>query len=206
MVAIVVSVGLLAVAPGLPAGDGASAASRRPVDVGLAPALRAPFLSTWALAARRGSAAQGADATHGASGASHAAQPLGAPVDPGSWPAPPRGGRWAASGGATYTATLDPTLRAAVACVGAGIFPGLGHLASGRYLDRGIVFTAAFVVSLFSGIGFVLSSNDIPALSTHFAVAGVSLLVLADVVYVWSVVDALLVAADAEGPGGWESW
>lgn len=98
----------------------------------------------------------------------------------------------------------DPGMRATLACLGSAILPGLGHAASGRFLDRGIAFTAAFLLGLFSGVGSVLSINDMPALAPQLTAAGVTLFILTEVVYVWALVDALMVAVSPEpAPERW---
>lgn len=94
----------------------------------------------------------------------------------------------------------DPAARITLACALGALFPGLGHLASGTYLYRGAAFTAAFLVSMFGAMAFIAA--DAEGLGgPHAVTGGVLLSVGTAVVYVWSLVDALTLAAEPVGSG-----
>jgi hypothetical protein len=89
----------------------------------------------------------------------------------------------------------EPALRATLACALGTLIPGLGHLASGTYLYRGLAFSAAYVTSLFGAIAF--AAVDVEGLGgPHAVTGGILLMVATAVIYVWSLVDALTLAAD----------
>ncbi|MDF1563464.1 MAG: hypothetical protein P1V51_10480 [Deltaproteobacteria bacterium] len=92
-----------------------------------------------------------------------------------------------------------------VACVVGALVPGLGHAILGQYLPRGLAFTSAFTAMVIGAVAAMQHANSSPALRGQLLFAGLVLLLAADVVYLWSVIDALMISSrpspDRQGPG-----
>jgi hypothetical protein len=131
---------------------------------------------------------------------------LGGALHGGSFPAratAPRGFAQASTqSGPSHAFGPDPAVRIALACTLGVLFPGLGHAASGTYLYRGLAFSTAFLVSVFGSIAF--SAVSVEGLGgPHAETGGILLILGTTVIYVWSLVDALSLAAAPAGGDGW---
>lgn len=89
----------------------------------------------------------------------------------------------------------DRTAHAGAACLTGLLVPGLGHASSGRYFFRGLAFTAAVAVSFLGAAAFLTQADAHPELQDALMAGGLSLMTAGEILWVWSGIDAYLVAA-----------
>jgi len=99
---------------------------------------------------------------------------------------------------------LDPTQargwNSSIACVVGAVLPGVGHAVVGQYLPRGLAFTTAIFATIAGGVTFLTHVDDSPRIRGQLLLGGILLLFTADVLYIWSVIDALMLASKAPPP------
>ena len=109
------------------------------------------------------------------------------------------GDRWpdlSGAGGGFLDPGSSSGVDSGVACVAGALIPGLGHAILGQYLPRGLAFTSAFAATLIGSIAALTHAQDSPALRGQLLFAGLVLMLAADVIYLWSVIDALMISSN----------
>lgn len=91
-------------------------------------------------------------------------------------------------------------VRAGLACVASAMMPGLGHAVAGQYVPRGLAFTGAFVASAVGSAVFIVIGEQqaVPPafrFPAEAAIGAATLFILATILYVWSVVDSIILAS-----------
>ena len=88
--------------------------------------------------------------------------------------------------------------RVSAACLLGSLLPGAGHVASNTYLYRGLAFTLSFLLAVAAGSTFFWLEEA--GVGGGYSVTGGWVLMIgAQVIYVWSLVDAISLASSS-GP------
>lgn len=101
-----------------------------------------------------------------------------------------------AGGGSLMGSSGSHGVDSGVACVAGALVPGLGHAILGEYLPRGLAFTSAFAATLIGSITALTHAQDSPRLRGQLLFAGLVMMLAANVIYLWSVIDALMISSN----------